>query len=92
MTKPKTYRCPNCGGELRKIVWGMPDLSMLDAAQRGEVYIGGCVLFEPAAQYHCMRCDREYRWISAKTTIINEPLKCATQYRRKLLQTDYSVG
>ena len=91
MNKPKTYRCPNCGGELRKIVWGMPDITTLEAARRGEVYIGGCTLFESAAQYHCMQCDDEYRWISAKTAIINDPLKYIIKYRPRLLRVDYAL-
>lgn len=91
MNKPKTYKCPNCGGELRKIIWGMPDITTLEAAGRGEVYIGGCTLFEPTAQYYCMRCDGGYRWISAKAAIINDPLKYIIKYRPRLLRVDYAL-
>jgi hypothetical protein len=46
--------CPTCGAPVRPIVYGMPDGTVLDAADRGEVFIGGCVIGSfPMASHIC---------------------------------------
>ena len=37
--------CPSCGSpDVARIVYGMPDPSAMEAAERGEVAIGGCCI------------------------------------------------
>ena len=40
--RPKT--CPACGSRIIPIVYGMPDIILVEAEQRGEVSIGGCIV------------------------------------------------
>lgn len=37
-------RCPTCGAPGVLIIYGMPGLELLEAAERGEVLMGGCVI------------------------------------------------
>ena len=36
--------CPRCGHAMVPLVYGLPGPDLFDAAQRGEVVLGGCVL------------------------------------------------
>jgi hypothetical protein len=40
--RPKT--CPACGSRIIPVVYGMPDIGLVEAADRGEVEIGGCIV------------------------------------------------
>lgn len=54
-------KCPNCGGKLLKIVYGMPPLEIMEQAKRGEVFLGGCCVFgDNDPEYHCNTCRRSY--------------------------------
>jgi hypothetical protein len=46
--------CPDCGHDLRPIVYGMPNGGLLAAAERGELVLGGCVI--GPAELACSRC------------------------------------
>lgn len=60
MSTTAAPRCPTCDGELVPLVWGMPDLELFEAAERGEAAIGGCIVPDgPWPQWHCKRCDRD---------------------------------
>ena len=53
-------RCPRCGSSnLRPIVRGMPGPELVDAAERGEVVIGGCVVGELDPTRRCGGCGVE---------------------------------
>lgn len=52
--------CPRCGNELLPIVYGMPGPEMLEKAERGEIYLGGCVITPDDPKYYCDACDREF--------------------------------
>ena len=57
-----TRACPHCAGAMRPIVWGYPlmDDPLLEAANQGEVFLGGCIIPEgPTPQWHCPGCDRD---------------------------------
>ncbi len=39
--------CPKCHAEAVPIMWGMPfNPRDLEAAERGEIHLGGCLVFE----------------------------------------------
>jgi hypothetical protein len=49
-----------CGGEEMEIVYGLPDQELAEAAERGEVALGGCVLEDENPNRQCRQCG--YRW------------------------------
>lgn len=53
--------CPKCGErDTVPILWGDPTEEAVQAAERGEVHIGGCLMEEQ--DMHCRRCA--YEWAS----------------------------
>jgi len=53
-------KCPNCNNKMIKIVYGMPDTDTMEKAQKGELFLGGCVIEEFQPEYHCNKCRRSY--------------------------------
>ena len=54
-----TKKCPACGGELIPIIWGYPDSSLFEKADRDEVYLGGCVITDNT-NVHCKSCQKNF--------------------------------
>ena len=54
-------RCPRCG-ERRplRIVYGLPTFDALQASERGEFALGGCVVGYDSPSWRCRRCGREW--------------------------------
>ena len=52
--------CPQCGGDLIPIVWGLPPERLLEKEQRGEIYLGGCCMPLEPLNYHCKKCGSEF--------------------------------
>lgn len=48
--------CPRCGGEPVPIAYGLPGAEMLAAAERGEIRLGGCVVFDGQPTGQCAAC------------------------------------
>jgi len=44
MEIPPVATCPLCGGKAVPIAYGLPGPSLMQAAERGEVALGGCVI------------------------------------------------
>ena len=55
--------CPACGGRLVPIVYGLPSPEGFQAAERGEVALGGCTVTGDDPQLRCLTCGEEY-WIA----------------------------
>ncbi|MCQ2570766.1 MAG: hypothetical protein MJ154_00750 [Candidatus Saccharibacteria bacterium] len=53
-------KCPKCGCELKKIIYGMPTLETFEASERGEVVLGGCCIIDGGPDYRCDECRLEY--------------------------------
>jgi hypothetical protein len=54
--------CPGCGaGEQKPIVYGLPTGKTFEASERGEVVLGGCVIFGDDPQWQCPSCHLRYR-------------------------------
>ena len=49
-------KCPKCGNNLTEIIYGMPAPELFEAAERGEVILGGCCLSGDDPKYHCKKC------------------------------------
>ncbi len=49
-------RCLECGGRLVEILWGMPMPEAYEAARRGELVLGGCVVTDDDPAWQCSEC------------------------------------
>lgn len=49
--------CPQCGSTMTPIVYGYPGPDMFEAEERGEVVIGGCVVFDGRPSWRCTSCQ-----------------------------------
>ena len=51
----KPIRCPGCGGSrVVRVVYGMPDLELFNALERGEVVLGGCCISDLDPSWLCL--------------------------------------
>lgn len=53
-------KCPNCGNKLIPIEYGMPAPETFEKAEKGEVFLGGCMVEDIQPVYHCNTCRRNY--------------------------------
>ncbi len=57
----KKTRCPFCGSEkIIPIVYGLPGRELFEAAERGEVLLGGCEVYYGNEKHFCKECEK--RW------------------------------
>jgi hypothetical protein len=53
--------CPSCGARsVVRIAYGHPAVETEEAARRGVVVLGGCILAENSAKWHCFGCSHEW--------------------------------
>lgn len=53
-------RCPACGKPTGvRLVYGFPSSELMDAAERGEVALGGCCLPLVPTHFRCLACEHE---------------------------------
>ena len=58
---PTTRTCPVCGGTALPLVIGMPGPDLAEAAGRGEVILGGCVMDDGSIPtWQCRDCEHAY--------------------------------
>ena len=78
-----TKICPDCGGELIPIVWGYPNQNLLEKAERGEVFLGGCVPPPNNPNYRCKECDSEFDlgFAGFRIGYKNDPLSDYIEYK-----------
>ena len=56
-----TPSCPACqSGDVVPIAYGLPMGEGLARAQRGEVMLGGCVVWDESPQWHCRACGAAF--------------------------------
>ena len=57
----KKLVCPKCGSrEAMEILYGYPSSEAFEAADRGEIFLGGCCVSGDDPLYCCKECD--YSW------------------------------
>ena len=57
MSRPDAPQC--CGQPMTPIVYGRPSgKALFEAAERGEVVLGGCVISDDMPLFVCSRCRR----------------------------------
>jgi len=49
--------CPRCGARAIPILHGMPTLEAFEAADRGEIALGGCVVTDEDPDFACTGFD-----------------------------------
>jgi len=52
--RPET--CSHCGGAVVRIAYGYPNANLMDAAERGEVILGGCIVDDGNPRWQCTQC------------------------------------
>jgi len=57
--KPRT--CPCCGGKVVPILYGEPSSEAFEKADRGEIVLGGCIIFADMPEYQCTGCGAQFR-------------------------------
>jgi hypothetical protein len=57
LLEPDSDSCVRCGGRLVPIAYGYPSYQMFEAAERGEIVLGGCMVFEGQPTQRCVACD-----------------------------------
>jgi hypothetical protein len=63
--RPTFRRCPACGsGDAVRIAYGYPSLELGQAAERGEVVLGGCLVGPESPDYECRRCGAALPWVA----------------------------
>lgn len=64
--EPALPPCPACGStDAVRIVYGLPGADLFEAADGGEVRLGGCLIGEESPDYECRSCDAPLPWIAA---------------------------
>jgi hypothetical protein len=56
--------CPRCGSaDVLRIVYGYPTPEAFEAADRGDIALGGCVIGEESPAYECRACHASLPWV-----------------------------
>lgn len=53
--------CLACGGVGLPIVYGLPNAETFDAADRGELVLGGCLVTSADPDHRCKSCCQEWQ-------------------------------
>jgi hypothetical protein len=54
--------CPECGSvNTRPILYGLPDAEAMEAAERGAIALGGCIVTGDDPRWVCLDCDHRWR-------------------------------
>ena len=53
--------CPNGHGDVVRVVMGLPDEDLFEAAEDGHVVIGGCVVGPESPDWACLVCHTQWR-------------------------------
>ncbi len=50
--------CPGCARSIspQPVGYGYPDLELADAAERGEIYLAGCIVYRDFPSHRCREC------------------------------------
>ena len=57
MGQDGTLKCPTCSAGLTPIVYGLPGPELFEAAERGEIQLGGCDILFDNPSFECRGVD-----------------------------------
>jgi len=61
MSTDDTEPCPECASKnTRGISYGYPEEDTMEAARRGEIELGGCIVTGNDPDWHCADCKHEW--------------------------------
>jgi hypothetical protein len=71
MTKPRATPCGVCGStQIVRIVYGLPGPGLMEEAKRGDVELGGCIVFPDQPERRCRSCGATWStkggWTAAR--------------------------
>lgn len=67
VTSPPFPPCPHCGStDAVEIAYGYRNFEMADAAERGEIVLGGCIVGPESPAYECRGCNAALPWVLPK--------------------------
>lgn len=67
-----TTTCPVCGSGSLPIVYGLPGYELMEAAERGEVALGGCLVWDEQPDRRCTNQDCRSSFSSASGLVVTE--------------------
>ena len=67
----KPRKCPHCGGKVVSILYGEPSEEGFQMAERGEVVLGGCIIWESMPDYQCLGCGHSFRKVQREGYIMD---------------------
>lgn len=56
----KPLKCPNCGNKVVSIYYGYPSYITSQAAERGELFLGGIKIEPNAPDWICTQCGARF--------------------------------
>ena len=59
MSDTPSDRCPRCDAEMTPIAYGYPGVEMFEAAERGQILLGGCVVLDGQPTSRCTSCETD---------------------------------
>ena len=57
----KPIKCKRCRGKVLNVQYGEPGKEMMEAAEKGEIILGGCCISQESPDYQCSSCGQRYR-------------------------------
>lgn len=57
----KPVKCHHCGHKVLRIQYGYPSHAMMEAAERGEILLGGCIISEDSPDCACPVCGQSFK-------------------------------
>ena len=62
--------CPVCGSmDAVPIVYGLPGIDLWEAAQRGELVLGGCIVDPESPEFECGSCHAPLPWAGTRANL-----------------------
>ena len=66
-------RCPKCNSiHVSKILYGMPTYEAFEMADRGELILGGCEVWDNQPNYGCLNCKFQWSKVSLPASAIKK--------------------
>ena len=66
MTTATTFPpCPRCRStDARPILYGYPSTEMFEASERGDIGLGGCIVWDESPDFECGGCGSLLPWVA----------------------------
>ncbi|MEO5986932.1 MAG: hypothetical protein ABIW50_07605 [Candidatus Limnocylindria bacterium] len=66
-TETPAPACPSCGStDALRILYGLPTPEAVEASERGELVIGGCLIGGESPDFECRGCGAPLPWVAER--------------------------